>query len=62
VVGTDAHDLAILNEDKKIPERVIELAKGTGKNNPSIGIELDQLLDLFHILQFSFSDHYVLSY
>jgi hypothetical protein len=55
--GTDAHDFAILNGDKEISEMVIELAKGTGENIPSIGIEFDQPLNLLHIFEFGFSDH-----
>jgi hypothetical protein len=61
VEGTDANDLAIPNGDKEISEMVIELAKGTRENIPSIGIEFDQPLNLLHIFEFGFSDHLILS-
>jgi hypothetical protein len=55
--GADARDLSIPNEDKKISEMVVEFTKGPGKNSSSWGIEFDQPLDLFDIIDFGFPYH-----
>jgi hypothetical protein len=57
VEGADSYDLAIPYEDKKIPEMVIEFAKRPRENSSPRGIKLDQPLNLFDVIEFSFSNH-----
>jgi hypothetical protein len=39
--GADTYDFAIPDENKKIPEMVIELAEGPGEDPSPWGIEFD---------------------
>jgi hypothetical protein len=55
--GADARDLSIPNEDKKISEMVVEFTKGPRKNSSPGGIEFDQPLNLFDIIDFGFPYH-----
>jgi hypothetical protein len=59
--GADSYDLAIPDEDKKIPEMVIEFAEGPGQNTSLGCMEFNQPLNFFDVIEFSFSYHLILS-
>jgi hypothetical protein len=48
--GADSYDLAIPDEDKKIPEMVIEFAEGPGQNTFLGCIEFNQPLNILSSL------------
>jgi hypothetical protein len=55
--GADSYDLAIPNEDKEIPEMVIEFAKRPGEDPSSGSIEFNQPLNLLDVIEFCFLNH-----
>jgi hypothetical protein len=57
VERTDSYDLAIPYEEKKIPEMVINFAKGPRENPSSRSVQFDQPLYLSYVIEFGFSDH-----
>jgi hypothetical protein len=58
--STDSDDFAIPDEDKKISEMVIKFTERPGENPSTRGIESDQPLNFFNLIQFGFSNHWIL--
>jgi hypothetical protein len=48
------------DENKKISKSVIEFAKRPGENTSPGGIEFNQPLNLFDVIEFGFPDHLIL--
>jgi hypothetical protein len=57
--GADSYDFAIADENKKISEMVIEFAKRPGENSSPGGIEFNQPLNLFDVIEFGFPNHLI---
>jgi hypothetical protein len=60
VEGTDSYDLTAPDEDKEISEMVIEFAKRPGEDPSSRSVDFNQPLNLFDVIEFSFSNHLIL--